>query len=830
MPLILNLKKLTTFFQGLPRKLLAYRALILLAILGATVFLALGAPKVVIDESLASYFHDTDPVKTAYDRFRAVFGGDEDVYIVYQAEDGDIFSKTSLAALARIHHVLEKTDTAHIREVKSLINVQYLEGREGSLTARNFVGYTPPGSREEREALRAQALAHPDYPLFYLSEDSRFGGILIRTDFNAEVPRETAAAGQATSGFDTVAPVIPADIPKGNAGFPDDGAVTRISDIKDYPVFMAALAELLEAEAAHGALSFHPVGQPVLMDFFARAVIQDMGRLMGILLVLMGLVLWILFRSFSAVVWPLVIVILTVVWTLGLIGHLGVPMSAMVQIIIFLALAVGIADSVHILSGFLFFRNQGRDHQDALAAVFKKSGPACFLTSLTTAVGLTALILVPLKPIAAFGAFAALAVMLAFGLTMVLLPLLLSFWAPVGKTQTATGKRHPIQAMIRRIDRVGTGRPKTVLTVFALLILVLAAGAANLKIDSNFVEIIKEGRPLRTTYGLVDDHMGGTGSLEVMLDFKTPDALRDPAVVQAMAEIQDFMATTPDTRVVRSVSLVNGVKESYQALNADDPDFYKVPEDAAMLDQVVFLFDNAAPEDRRRLASDDFSAGRMGIRTLNMGSIQALDVMETLQGAIDRAFGDLRRAFPAMTVTLTGNMALLSKMLDYVAWAQLKSFALALGVISVILLLVLGSVKAGWVALLPNLFPILTLFGLMGALGIPLDADTLLVAPIIMGLAVDDTIHFMTHFRLEMGKPGATIGQAAARSLHEAGQAVTFTSLILGSGFLVFILSFHNGISNFGIFSAAAIFAALAGDLFFLPALCRAANLNFKEA
>ncbi|MCG8563992.1 MAG: MMPL family transporter, partial [Desulfobacterales bacterium] len=802
-----------------------------------TVFLAMGAPKVVIDESLASYFHDTDPVKQAHDRFRGIFGGDEDVYIVYQARDGDIFSQASMEGLQRIHRAIEHGDFGHIREVKSLINAQYLEGQAGSLTARNFVGDDLPTTAHRREMLRNQALDHPDYPLYYLSGDSQFGGILIRTDFNAEaqeLPRGNESAfdtqDAAPSAWDNQ--IVPAGtaLPEQGEHHAHTGELPfQISDVKDYPIFMAGLGKLLEAEAQRGALTFHPVGQPVLMDFFARAVIQDMGRLMAIVLVLMSAILWILFRSFAAVVWPLTIVILTVIWTLGLIGHLGVPMSAMVQIIIFLALAVGIADSVHILSGFLFFRNQGLDHGPALAAVFKKSGPACFLTSITTAVGLGSLTLVPLKPIATFGAFAALAVILAFAFTMILIPLMLGLWAPVSKNRTAPGRLHPIQAMIRRIEGVGTGHPKAVLTLFAVLVLALAAGATKLEIDSNFVEIIKEGRPLRTGYTLVDDHMGGTGALEIMLDFKRPDALKDPGVMAAMDRVQTFMDQTPETQVVHSLSMVNAVKESFKALNGGDPDFYRVPEKPALLDQVVFLFDTASPIDRQRLASDDYSAGRVGVRTLNMGSSQAVEVMETIQTAIDQNFTDLGSKYPDMAVTLTGSMAMLSKMLDYVAWAQLKSFTLALGVISLIMLAVLGSWKAGLTAMVPNLFPILTLFGLMGALGIPLDADTLLIAPVIMGLAVDDTIHFMTHFRMEMARPGATVTSAATMALREAGQAVTFTSLILGLGFLVFILSFHQGISNFGIFSALAIFAALLADLFFLPALCRALNLTFNR-
>jgi hypothetical protein len=132
------------------------------------------------------------------------------------------------------------------------------------------------------------------------------------------------------------------------------------------------------------------------------------------------------------------------------------------------------------------------------------------------------------------------------------------------------------------------------------------------------------------------------------------------------------------------------------------------------------------------------------------------------------------------------------------------------------------------VALAPNLFPILTTFGLMGYLKIPLDADTLLIAPIIIGLAVDDTIHFMTHFRIEMERT-KNIAKATVTSIREAGQAIAFTSIILSAGFLVFILSFHNGLSNFGVFAAIAILTALISDLFLLPALIRVINLNFGQ-
>jgi len=312
------------------------------------------------------------------------------------------------------------------------------------------------------------------------------------------------------------------------------------------------------------------------------------------------------------------------------------------------------------------------------------------------------------------------------------------------------------------------------------------------------------------------------------MDFAGEDALKDPDVLFAMEALQRFMEQDETSNVVKSLSLVNVVKDAYRALHDGDPAKYRIPTDPGILKQVTFLFDNANPKDRMRLATDDYSKARIGLNTRNVGSIEALHIMEKVQAFIDAEFEPLKEKYPELNVTLTGNMALLAIMLDYLAWAQIKSFGLALLVISIVLFAVLGSYKAGIVALAPNLFPILTAFGLMGYFRIPLDADTLLVAPIIIGLAVDDTIHFMTHFRIEMGRT-RSIAKAAVESIREAGQAISFTSLILSLGFLVFILSFHNGLSRFGIFASISIMTALIADLFLLPALCRLFKVDFRR-
>ena len=832
-----KIRGLKEFFEHLPELLRRNRIAVVACFLVVTVMLGAGAGRIMMDNSLDSFFRESDPVKKEYDTFKAVFGGDEYVYIVYKAKDGDIFSGQSLHALKVFYDEIanyrlklspdESSPFDHIVEIKSLINIKYLEASRDTLYSRAFIGDDLPETAEARERLRAKALNHPDYPFLYLSEDSAYGGILLRTDYNSEI--DTGGGDLTTSvtasGFDE--DDLFGDESEGGTYFQSPEEMTFIkTEMTEYPFLISALNDLMEKKEIGDALEFHPVGKPVLMDFFSEAVLKDLGRIMGFVMVLILVSLCVLFRSLSAVVWPVVVIIATLVWVTGFIGWSGVTMSIMFQIIVFLILSAGVADSVHIMSGYLFFRNRKLDHKRALNAVMKKSGLACFLTSVTTAVGLMSLVLVPIKPIAVFGIFSAIGVLVAFVLTVTLMPLMLDLWNPAPKKERS--KPHFIQTYIQKIENIGPGRAGTVITVFALLSVLLFVGLMKLRIDSDEVEVLKNGFPLRVSYNLVNQHMGGTSNLEISLDFKEEDALKDPEVLNKMEDLQAFMESAEGAHVVKTYSLVNVAKDSFKALNNGDQGFYTIPQDPAVLSQTLFLFSNANPKDRRRVVTDDYSKARIGIHSRNTASVESLAFKETVEAYIDGHFRGLKKKYPGTEITLTGNMVLVSVMLDYISWSQIKSFGLTLVVISVILLLVFGNMKAGLVAIIPNVFPILTTFGLMGFLGIPLDMDTLLIAPVIIGLAVDDTIHFLTHYRLEMDKTG-DIKQAAVNAIRESGQAICFTSLILAAGFSMFVLSFHNGLSHFGIFSAIAIMTAFVADIILLPALCTFFNVNFNE-
>ncbi|HIO10600.1 MAG TPA: hypothetical protein EYN12_02830 [Deltaproteobacteria bacterium] len=865
------LNRLNLWFEKLPDRARRRRKLVWSIFIALTLLIVSGGAFVKIDMTLDSFFQDDDPTKLEMNRFRSLFGSDEVAYVIYKARDSDVFSEKSLRLVSEIQEELlhyrlylsagEMSPLDHITDVKTILNVSFMEAGEDSLISRNFIGDIIPQTNEEREKIRKAALEHPDYPLLYISENTEYGAIIIRTDFGTKIKGEPYSApyrddfAESTQehtnntenfGFEEFESEEEAfDVGSENVAVIELGQTGGLPEFEtpgmpDYAEFMRVLNAKLGQAKFSEHLEFHPVGNPPLMAFFNDVIVEEIGLVSALSIVLIAVVLWILFRSFSAVVWPLVIIIVTLLWVVGLIGWTVETMSMMLNIIIFLVLAIGVADTVHILSGYLFFRNHGESHEEALRSVFRKTALACMLTSITTMIGMFSLLLVPIKPIQSFGLFSGIGVFIAFLLTVFVLPLMLDLWSPYAKNPKASltkkkhrldddGQRmHFVQSILRKVEPLSYRFPLAVTLSFVLAAVILAYGITKVKIDTNMVNIIKEGQPMRTTYNLVDRFMGGSGSAEILVNTGKIDGLKDPRILNAMDDLQIFVKNEFPHLVTKSTSLVNISKDSFKALNEGQDSMYVIPDDPGILANTLFMFNNANPKERRRMVTDDYSLGRISVNLRNSGSQEYNDMIFRIHNFADRRFAELKSDYPKLKVRVTGTLAMLSQMTDYISWSQVRSFGLALIVISLLLLLVFSSYRAGMVALLPNIFPVLTIFGIMGYLEISLDTDTLLVAPITIGIAVDDTIHFLTNYRAEVSKHG-NIKEGIIKTFRETGQAITFTSIILSIGFLIFLMSSHQGLSNFGIMSAIAFFTALLADLFLLPSMCLLFNVRFKS-
>ena len=766
---------------------------------------------------------------------------------------------------------LDFNELNHVRRVQSIANLRFQENQGDTLLSNRLVPEQLPESDDELAAIKTRALNQQDYLLAFYSADARYGAVMIQTDFGAQPVEGYEPAVNATDivlddsfiDFDAFAADDSFDL-----DFDESAQIQEVSfepvDMLGYTNFHLMTKALYEKYDEQ--FEFFPVGNPPMMEFMMDTLSQM--QVLGLVMILIfTLLLYILFRSFSAVLWPMVTIAASMAWTWGFTVWLGVTISQMIALTVLLVFAVGIADCVHVMSAYFSFRRQGDDHYDALSKSYGKTGLAIMVTTITTMAGVLALTTSELVPIQVFGMMSAFGVVMAFFFTLVLLPILLDLWHPgapaaddasladrlgdrwnrlSSSTKTGTALVYVVAVYLMLGPWVGTyitvislltyvvvnwqlvilsavpnfvaQRPWLVLSVFAGLFALCSYGMTLIRIDSNMTELTKEGSAIRVAYETVDENMAGAMSMVIMVDTHTSDGLYNPRLMQAMDQLQNRIETRYSDQVTRTNSLANIVKDTYQIMSDDDPAYYRVPDDAQMISQLLYLFNSANPEDRRALVSDDYSRSHISLNIYNAGSYQYQRFFEEISQEIDEVFGPLESEFPELEVYLTGTMALLMRMADEVANSQFSSFTFAIAVISVIMIITLGSFQGGIMAMIPNMIPALLGFGLMGLLGIALDTDTLLIAPLIIGIAVDDTIHFMTHYRVELIRTGS-ISESLVSTIRDVGQAVMFTTMVLGLGFALLSFSDYLGMAKMGFFGSAAIFVALLCDLFLIPAM-----------
>ncbi|MEX2468990.1 MAG: MMPL family transporter [Pseudohongiellaceae bacterium] len=766
---------------------------------------------------------------------------------------------------------LDFNELNHIRRVQSIANLRYQQNVGDTLLSSRLVPEELPESDAELAAIKARALAQDDYLLAFYSADARYGALLIQTDFGAQpvddyVPAVDAAAvtlDDAFLDFETGAGEEAFDL-----AFDESAQIQEVTfepmDMLGYTSFHVVTQAIWDKYSDQ--FDFYPVGNPPMMEFMMETLNQMM--VLGILMVLIfTLLLWILFRSFSAVLWPMLTIAASMAWTWGITVWLGITISQMISLTVLLVFAVGIADCVHVMSAYFSFRRKGLEHYEALSKSYGKTGLAILVTTITTMAGVLALTYSDLVPIRVFGFMSAAGVFLAFFFTVILLPILLDLWHPgapgagdasladrlgrrwntlyIGKkvlfaglyTAAAYALLGPwvgsyivaISGMtyivvnwqtqiLSYVPYLVAKQPWAIFGTFLTVLAICAYGTSQVRIDSNMTELTREDSSIRQAYEVVDENMAGAQSMVIMVDTGSTDGLYDPELLQAIDSLQQRIETRYADQVTRSNSLANIVKDTYQIMNDDDPAYYRVPDSEQMISQLLYLFNSANPEDRRSLVSDDYSRSHITLNIYNAGSYQYQRFFDEIAVDIEETFAPLEAEFPELDVYLTGSMALLMRMADEVARSQFASFAVAIGVISLIMIITLGSLQGGIMAMVPNVIPALLSFGMMGLLGISLDTDTLLIAPLIIGIAVDDTIHFMTHYRVELIRT-RSISEALRTTIRDVGQAVMFTTMVLGLGFALLSFSDYLGMAKMGFFGSAAIFVALLCDLFLIPAM-----------
>lgn len=766
-------------------------------VLLATALVATQIQHFYLETSNDAFFHPDDPIRVQNDAFQAVFGRDSGVVVALRPEAG-VFDPSFLALLRDVHQAIED-DVPYVVEVTSLWNVRETLGTADGLLVRDFLEDWPE-TEADLDALADRALANPLYRNFVLSGDGRTALIVIETEAYSQ-QGEVELLG----GFEEESDAGPS-------------ARRRFITGEEDAEILAAVEGILE-RVPQEQVEVHVAGMSAFTTVLAETMPPDMGRAMVLSILIVAFFLGLLFRSIVGVLLPLVTVLLSVFATLATMGGIGIPLMLPTQILPSFLLAVGVGGAVHLVAIFYQGLRRGRTREEAIAHALSHSGLPIVMTSLTTAAGLLSFIPAALAPISHFGIVGPIGVLFALGYVLVLLPAMLAV-VPLRIPRHDPDRTDTLsQRGLLATGRFATRRPRVVLGAWALVMAVAVAGIPRIHIGHDMIEWFPEDAPIRRAIEFMNEHIGGATSYEILVSTGEPNGLHEPGVLRRIDAASAYLDETraAGLRVGKVVSIVDVVKETHRALNENREAAYAIPDERALVSQELLLFENSGSDDVEDLVTSDFSTARVSVRLRFDDGAFFTPYLETVLPEVERRIG------PDLDVEVTGTFRLVGNTITAALATMLRSYSTALVVITVLMVLLIGRVRMGLLSMIPNLAPVLFTLGLMGWLGLPLDMLSLMVASIVIGLAVDDTIHFMHNFRREFEATG-DVAASVDHTLRSTGQALLFTSCVLSFGFLVYTQAYMLHLYSFGVTTSAAIVVAFLADVTLAPALVATAG------
>jgi predicted RND superfamily exporter protein len=752
------------------------------AVCGLAGYLASGAR---IDNSVAAFFDTDDPAYGAYLRYREDFESDEIGYIVYRAEGG-AWDLGVMRQIEQLTRALED-EVPFVKEVTSLSNVEFMEGAPPDDILVYDLLTEFPQSQEELFIIRDKVMKKPIYVGGLVSADTELGAVIV------EMSR---------SSVDSVEQ-IRLD--------PDGG--DGLGNL--YPqVSFEAIEAILQRPEYSGLEFFHTGDVAINATYNTVFIEDDLPLLTALSVLVIALSLALVFRRPIGVIGPFLVVMVAGAVSIGAIGLIGWDIDFMFGLMPTLLITVGVADSVHILSEFGIYERRLGNRRDSIRRTLYLVGPPCLLTSLTTAAGFLSLSLSPVKSVAHLAVYSAAGVIAAFIASITILVAFLYFGRrpKPGESpkRTRAERGQGLGPALRAVAAFDIRFRNPILIVSAVIFVSSGIGISMLKVDSNFLMEFSEKIPVRRTTQFVDDHMSGTYSIVYVFDSGEDDGIKDPAVLREIERVQREAERHP--LVTKTYSVVDLMKDINQSFHNGDPAYYKIPESRELVAQYLLVYEMSGGEEIRNYLSMDYARATLELRC----KMKETSLLEGIVDQIDDRLDE--EPLRASTFSVTGIGALWLTFVEYITWSQIQGALIALTVVSLMMIVVFRSVKIGLVSMIPNVAPVLLVLGWMGWTGVYLDYYRLLIAPVAIGIAVDDTIHLMTRYHHEFGRLG-DYKKALYASMDGVGRALFITSAILVLGFLMNVFSVMDGQKSFGMLLAGVIAAALVADFLLMPAL-----------
>jgi predicted RND superfamily exporter protein len=738
---------------------LVLAAIIFVLAVSQIVDLKTGQLRIEIDPSANRLISGEEPAKLFYDKARRIFGSDETLVITLTSDD--IFTRDTLERIDRMTGRISEIDAVH--HVVSLTNALDIRSTEDGLDIAPFIENITDDTADIA-AIRSRVLANPIY-------------------------RGSLVSNQG----DTTALIV------------------YFHDISDSEFLRQGIHDRIVAivEEDRGDNEVWLTGAPHFKVSLMKTLIHELIWTPPMIAVVLAIILAISFRTLLGVVVPLLTVTAGVVMTLAVIAGLGYSLSMISVLVPPLLMILGLSYSVHVVSEYHQERAVADGKEGLVMSTLKQVMLPVVLTGLTTMAGFVALIVNPIAAVKEFGIFAVIGIIIITLLSITLTPALLKH-LDRGGVGVARNRPTGTPLFERFVDRIAVFDLKQrtrIFTVSGVLFAFALLGMTNIKVSTDFMASFAEDSEIRTGFNVVNEKLGGANPFYIVIESTRPNTFKEPANLEIIRELQDWLLSQPEiggtTSVADYLMLVN------QAFHDNDPAFYAIPESRRLITQLIFLSSN---DELDRIVDARYQTTNIVLRSKVFSS-------EDMSGLIDRVNTRLESLPEHLTATMTGNPVLINKTLASIVTGQAKSVGLALVIVYAILSMMFMSLRIGLVALIPNLIPVAIYFGSLGFFGISLNPGTSLIAPMVLGIAIDDTIHYFSRFSQEV-KRYANDRKATVAALKAVGRPVTYTSIGLCLGFLVLTTSELSMQVQVGIMASYALAVAWLGDFLLTPALC----------
>lgn len=733
--------------------------LVIAVVFAITVGLASFLPRMEFDASIENMMPQDDPVLAELQDAVADFGSQELFFIAIESDD--VFRPATLQKIADLTAALEEVPA--VKGVENPFNVQMVESSFFGIEIAPMAAEVPQ-TADEIEAFKARILASP-YGGRLITADGRGAALMLDVEWDLE-------------------------------GNNREKVINEISSV---------------VEGYIGPEEIHMVGDAYILHYTEQAMKRDLRNLVPIVVLVIATTLYFTFRSFLGVLVPLLTVGAALTWTVGLMIWYGIPVSMISMAMPVILVTLGIASGIHILNKYLETLGQGMSKESALQETFATITSPVLMAAFTTAAGFASLITAFVQPIKEFGVITAVGVMIAMTLSLSLIPAMLVLWK---KPEVKQEKREAgvLNRFLKTLTQWTISRPAYITAIAVVIVLVFGFGATRITLESNIVNYFGANSPVKKGTMVIEEIFGGSMQISVVVDTGVEDGFKDPAMLEELIVIQDYLNSWDS--INHATSLADVVRELNQALWEGDPEFYAVPETREGVAQQLLLFSMQGGSGLDSLVSYDYSRALV---TAQMKTLDAKMLGETI-AAVESYLAELYRDRSDISVKLVGTPKVMMRLMNRYVQTQISSLASSSVAVGLIVAALMKSVLLGILTLVPLFFTVLINFGLMGYAGLPLDAVTSIIAGVVIGLGVDYAIHYISRYRLERAN-GHQMEQALLNTGVSAGRGIFFNALALVIGFMVLVFSHFRAIAVFGFLISVTMVVSSFAALVVIPLL-----------